>query len=311
MNRDDDDGDYGIGNNPIKFVVKIFALALGITLFFIIIFGVFYTIDAGDRGIILTFGKATNEVMQPGLHFKIPIAQSLVRTTVRTQTISFDNKQAVGDTSEYSSLAAASKDLQDVAIGSVINYHINEQDVLDIYKKYGGEENYQRNILEPIIRETVKATASQYTAEELVTKRQEFSDKVGKSLQDKFSTTSGVFEKYSVVNFEFSTDYSTAIEQKAVQAQLLEKSKIELETVKVQADTRIAQAEGESKAIAVQVQAINQQGGQSYLTLKWIEKWDGRVSVASGGTSIIDLRTVDNAGYIASSLATIPISNHS
>lgn len=264
----------------------------------ILLFGSWYTIDAGDRGIILTMGKASDIVMQPGFHLKIPMFQSIITTSVRTQTISFDNKNAVGGNSEYDSLAAASSDLQDVAIGSVINYHINEADILDIYRKYGGEANYQQNILEPIIREAVKATASEYTAEQLVTKRQEFSDKVAQRLQAKFATTSGVFEKYSVVNFEFSKEYATAIEQKAVQAQLLEKSKIELETTRVQADTRIAQAQGEATAIQIQVSAINQQGGANYVQLQAISRWNGVMPlVMGGGSAFIDARSL---GSIAS-----------
>jgi prohibitin 2 len=300
MARFDIDDDYE--RQMAKKIFLYVLLGVCVILFFIIIFGSWYTVDAGDRGIILTMGKPSDNIMQPGFHLKIPMVQSLIRTSVRTQTISFDNKQATGDNSEYSSLAAASKDLQDVAIGSVVNYHINEGDVLDIYRKYGTEENYQKNILEPIIREAVKATASQYTAEELVTKRQEFSDRVAKALLDKFSTTSGVFEKYSVVNFEFSSEYATAIEQKAVQAQLLEKSKIELETTKVQADTRIAQAEGEAKAIQIQVSAINQQGGANYVQLQALSHWDGKLPIVMGGNSVpfINLNSVIPAATIAS-----------
>jgi hypothetical protein len=57
------------------------------------IFGAFYTIDAGERGIILTFGKASESIAQPGLHFKFPLIQSVIKTSVRTQTINFDNKK--------------------------------------------------------------------------------------------------------------------------------------------------------------------------------------------------------------------------
>ena len=283
-------------SNDVRMARNIAIAVFFFIIFLIIFFGGWYTIDAGERGVILTMGKASENIAQPGFHLKMPLFQSIIKTSIRTQTVSFDNKQATGGDSEYDSLAAASKDLQDVAIGSVINYHINEKDVLDIYKQYGGEENYQKNILEPIIRETVKATAAEYTAEELVTKRQEFSDKVAKSLQDKFSTTSGVFEKYSVVNFEFSKDYATAIEQKAVQAQLLEKSRIELQTTKVQADTRIAQAEGEAKAIQIQTQAINSQGGAGYVELQRINKWNGQypMFVGSGSGAILDMRSVSS-----------------
>lgn len=290
--KDDYEARYDYEKEMKKRVIKGVVFSILGLIVLIFIFGAFYTIDAGERGILLTFGKASESIAQPGLHFKIPFFQSVIKTSVRTQTINFDNKQATGTDSEYTSLAAASKDLQDVAIGSVVNYHINEGDVLDIYRKYGGETNYEKNILEPIIREAVKAVASQYTAEELVTLRQEVSDKIAKNLLDKFSTTSGVFEKYSVVNFEFSKEYATAIEQKAVQAQLLEKSKIELETTKVQADTRIAQAEGEARAISIQVSAINQQGGENYVQLQMISRWNGQLPYSTGGSSIFDMRNV-------------------
>lgn len=279
-------------NDPTKVFIRVFSVVLTVGIVLIIIFGTVYTIDAGDRGIILTFGKPSNTISQPGLHFKIPIAQSLVKMSVRTQTVSFDNKQATGGDSEYDSLAAASKDLQDTAIGSVVNYHINEQDVLDIYKKYGTEENYQKNILEPIIRETVKATAAQYTAEELNFKRANFSDAVGQTLEQRFTKVSGIFEKYSVVNFEYSDEFTKAIEQKAVANQLLEKSKIELETTRVQAETRIAQAEGEAKAIQIQVSAINQQGGENYVQLQMIQRWNGQLPYSTGGSSIFDMRNI-------------------
>lgn len=288
-----------------KFLIYLGLIIVCFAIVISMLFGLFYTIDAGDRGIVLTMGKPSNEIMQPGFHAKIPIIQSVIKTSVRTQTISFDNKQATGGNSEYDSLAAASRDLQDVAIGSVVNYHINEGDVLDIYRKYGTEENYQKNILEPIIRETVKATAAQYTAEELNYKRSNFSDSVGNILSEKFAKFSGLFEKYSVVNFEYSDEFVKAIEQKAVASQLLEKSKIELETAKVQADNRIAQATGEAEAIKIQASAIQNQGGASYVQLQAIGKWNGVLPIVSGGSSVPFINIPAGAAIVSQS----PINN--
>jgi regulator of protease activity HflC (stomatin/prohibitin superfamily) len=259
-----------------------------------IIFGLFYTIDAGERGIVRTFGEISPSISQPGLHVKIPIFQSVIKYSIRAQTISFDNKQGTGDGSEYSSLFASSKDLQSTQTAIVCNFHINEENVIDIYKKYGTSDNYHKNIIEPIIRDTVKAVSAQYTAEELVTKRPEVAEAVTKLLSQRFYDKNAVLDNINIVNFEFSKEYAAAIEQKVVQAQLLEKSKIELETIKVQAQQRIEQARGEAEAIKIQAQSINQQGGQNYVELQRINRWDGHypLFMGSGTSAILDMRSI-------------------
>jgi regulator of protease activity HflC (stomatin/prohibitin superfamily) len=256
----------------------------------ILLFGTFYTIDAGDRGVILTFGKPSAAISQPGFHFKIPLIQKLLVYSIRTQTIAFDNKEATGDNSEYSSLSAASKDLQETNTAVVTNFHINEQDVITIYKQFGDSRTYNVNIVEPIIRDTVKSTTALYTAEELVTKRPEVAKAAAELLRDRLAAKNAVLDNLNIVNFEYSPEFTKAIEAKAVQAQTLEKSRIELETVRVQANSRIAQAEGEAKAIQIQVAAINQAGGQSYVELQKISKWDGKLPYVVGGTSFVDMR---------------------
>lgn len=285
----------------IKLGIKIAVFAFIIIVLIVLLFGMVYTIDAGERGIILTFGKASTEIMQPGLHFKLPIVQSVIIYSVRTQTISFDNKAGVGDNSEYSSMFAASKDLQNVQIATVVNYHINEKDVLNIYQQYGDSHTYQLNILEPIIRNTVKATSAHFDAKDLVDNRSEVVKEATEVLTQKFAEKNAVLDNINLVNFQYSDQFSKAIEEKvtAEQNALTEKNK--LAAVEYQAQQRVAQAKGEADAISVQVQSINQQGGQSYLTLKWIEKWNGQVSMVNGGSSIVDLRGINSGGYLATS----------
>src|SRR5205814_471057 len=144
-------------------------------------------VQAGERAVKTRFGAVVG-VLDTGLYFKKPFVESVHKMNVKTLTVQFDNKQATGDNTEYSSLSAASKDLQDTAIAVVVNYHIDGAKVDKIYQQYNSVENYQLNVIEPIIRETVKSTSAQYTAEELVTKRAEVAGTISKILVDKFAT---------------------------------------------------------------------------------------------------------------------------
>lgn len=285
-------GEIDINPYIIPMIIIIGGLFIGL----IFLFGTFYTIDAGERGILLTFGKASSDISQPGLHFKWPLVQKVIRYSVRTQTISFDNKAGTGDKSEYSSLFAASKDLQDVQIATVVNYRINEKDVLNIYQQYGDSHNYQVNILEPIIRNTVKATSAHWNANDLVGNRSEVVKEATEILKKEFESKNAVLDNLNIVNFQYSELYSKAIEEKvtAEQNALTEKNK--LVAVEYQAQQRIAQAKGESEAISIQVQAINSQGGKDYVELKRIEKWNGQLPLVVGGSSILDLRSLTAIG---------------
>lgn len=268
--------------------------ALILIIIVIVLLGGVYTIDAGDRGIILTFGKASTTISQPGIHLKIPLVQSLVVYSIRTRTISFDNKQATGTASEYSSLSAASKDLQDVQIGTVVNYHINEKDVLNIYQQYGDSQTYEVNILEPIIRNTVKATSAHYDANDLIDRRSDVVSEATKALSSEFASKSAVLDNLNIVNFQYSEQYSKAIEDKVTAQQKALTEQNNLAAVQYQAQQRIAQANGEAEAIKIQTNAINSQGGAAYVQLQAIQRWNGQLPYVSGSgtTPFIDMRAI-------------------
>lgn len=239
----------------------------------IVLFGSFRIVGAGERGVKLTLGQVSDTVLQEGLNFKWPLVQKIVIVDVKTQTVEFDNKQRTGDHTEYSSLFAASRDLQDVQIAVVVNYHPKPDMVNKIYQQYGS--TYALNVVEPIIRDTIKAISATFTAEELVQKRVDFNDKISVALSEKLITKDAVLERVNITNFEFSAAFSKAIEEKATAVQNALTAKNKLEQVKYEAEQRIATAKGEAEAIRIQAQAITQQGGREYVNLKWVEKWNG------------------------------------
>jgi regulator of protease activity HflC (stomatin/prohibitin superfamily) len=212
---------------------------------------------------------------------------------VKTRTINYDKNGAEGDAIDTSQLFGASKDLQDVMIGVVVNYHINPEKVDNIFAQYRSTAVFESSVVEPIVRQIVKSTSAQYTAEELVTKRAEFSDKVNAQLMERFAEKDAVLEQFSVTNFEFSKAFTQAIEAKVTATQNAEAAKNKLEQVKFEAQQKVETAKAEAEAIRIQAAAVTSQGGADYVKLKWIERWDGKMPVTTLGGSqgvIIDLK---------------------
>ncbi len=257
-------------------VPKIVTHAVLGLIFLIFLFGSFGTVGAGERGVKTRLSAVVGTV-QPGLYFKVPMVDHVHAMDVKTRTINYDKNGSEGDSKDTSQLFGASKDLQDVQIGVVVNYHIDPTKVVDIFSQYSSVENYESNVIEPIVRQTVKSTSAQFTAEELVTKRAEYSDAVNVALATQFTEKNAVLENFSVTNFEFSKAFSDAIETKVTAVQNAEAQKNKLEQVKYEAQQTIETAKATAEAQRISSQALAAQGGSDYVQLKAIEKWDGHL----------------------------------
>lgn len=270
----------------MKKIINVAFKVLFVLAILIVFFGSFGTVKAGERGVKTRFG-AIVRVIQPGLYFKIPIMEKVAILDVSTRTVNYDKAGDMGDEKHTGdNLFGASKDLQDVAIGVVVNYHVNPEKISAIFEQYNSTANFEMNVIEPIIREVVKSTSAQYTAEELVTKRAEYGDKVNVILNERFTSKDATLERFSVTNFEFSKAFTQSIEAKVTAVQNAEAAKNKLEQIKFEAQQTIEKAKAEAQAIAIQAQAINSQGGADYVQLQAIQKWDGHLptQMIPGGT---------------------------
>lgn len=250
----------------------------------IILFGSWYTVGAGQRAVILKFGKPIETPFGPGFHFKIPIYQSVVKMNVQTQKY-----EAVKAT-------AASQDLQTVTTDVTVNYHILPANTVLIYTNIG--ENYQDVIIQPAVQEVVKAITAKYTAEQLITQRTAVKDDIDTMLNERLLKSNIIVDAISITNFDFSPQFNAAIEGKVTAEQNALAAKNKLAQVEFEAQQRVAQAQGEAQAIQTQVSAINAQGGASYVQLQAIHQWDGKLPIIMSGNSMpfIDLRSIGASG---------------
>ena len=70
------------GQGPFAGISKVF-LILGAVILFQVVYSSFYTIQPGEVGIILQFGKY-NRTTDPGLHFKVPYIEILDKVDVES-----------------------------------------------------------------------------------------------------------------------------------------------------------------------------------------------------------------------------------
>ena len=220
-------------------------------------------VPTSNIGVIKTFGKVSSNYLGEGIHLTLP-----------WQTVS--NVSVGMDTSTVTEGQAASKDLQGVSASIVVNFYVDPTKAVDLYR-LDPSLQYKDTFVTPATAEVFKAVVSQYTAEELVTKRQQVSESVLLNLNNRLKQYHIKIQTVNMVNFNFSKAFDVAIEEKVTASQKAETAKRDLERIKYEAESRVAAAEGEAKAIAIQAAAIDKQGGAAYVQLKAVEKWDGKL----------------------------------
>lgn len=260
-----------------QFFWKIIRYAVVGVLILAVALSSFITVHAGELGIKTRFGKVVG-VVEPGLHGKMPFIDVVTKMNVRTQVVK--NEHFVNEKGEVVSdnaLSAASKDLQDVKVSTVVNYRIDQSKALDVYTQFKTAEAFEEGVVKPLIKDAVKTLTATYTAEELVTKRAELNSAISEMVGKKLSGTYALYEQGNVTNIEFSPSFTQAIERKVTAEQDALASKNRLEQTKYEGEQKVVSAKAEAEAIRIQSQAINSQGGQDYVQLQAIEKWDGHL----------------------------------
>lgn len=234
----------------------------------------FTVVPAGSMGVQVTMGEVNPTALSNGVHLVNPIS-SVKNINVQMQRAT------------YEGASAGTKDLQQVHTDITANYRLSSEKVAAIYKDFG--VNVVDKVLGPSLNEAFKSVTGHYTSEELITKRDVVSEEILQRVKSKVGQFDISIDSISLVNFAFNAEYQKAVEAKVIATQQKQKAEQDLERIKVEAQSRIAEAEGEAKAIAIQAQAIQSSGGQQYVQLQWINKWDGKMpdTVVNGGSGVM------------------------
>lgn len=244
----------------------------------------FYQVSSGYVGVLINFGSVQPTALNPGLHFALPVYQTITTVSVQPQTATSDE-------------AAATHDLQNVQTSIAVTFHIDAADAPQFYQNFRTFETVGTRIITPVVSNDVKAVAANYDAEELVTKRDIVDEQIKNQIVQSLAPYHLTVDAVNVANFSFSQAYEQAIEEKqvaqqqALQAQYtLQQAQItaqqQVVQAKAQADAAVATAQGNAQALLLTSQAeakanalISQSLTPTLLQQKALDRWNGTMPV--------------------------------
>lgn len=243
--------------------------------FLAILSNFFVTVNAGERGVMMQFGKVQEQILGEGLHVIVPIVYTVQKLSVRVQ------KQEI-------SAEASSKDLQDVFTDVALNWHIIPAEVNSIFQQIGDEKAVVDRIIDPAVEEVLKAVMAKYTAEEIITKRGEVKAGVDDSLTLRLVAYHIAVDDISLVHVHFSERFSDAVEAKQIAEQEAKKGEFLALKAAKEGDAKVNLAKAEAEVQRL----LRENLTRELLERQAIEKWNGKLPliVGDGNKNLLDLR---------------------
>jgi regulator of protease activity HflC (stomatin/prohibitin superfamily) len=206
----------------------------------------FYTINTGERGVILRFGRLTG-IANEGLNMKIPFIDHIQKLSVRDNNLTVHSE-------------VSSSDIQTIAVEVGLVYSLDPTKVDQIYQTYG--TNIESTLIRPTLAEKINAIIAQYPIEAFVEKRTEISNRINNAFAEQVAGSGILVKNLLIVNHDFSDEFNKAIEDKKIAEQGALTAGFTLERMKLEAEAQKIKQMSLSPMV-LQEMAIN--------------KWDGKL----------------------------------
>lgn len=260
--------------------VKIVVFGALVLIAFFVLSSCFYTVEQGHVGIKLRFGALVS-VEQPGVGFKLPVAEVVLPMSVRTEKIQLQQVEAY------------SKDIQAAVLQISVNFHVDPSKADQVYTTLG--LNYADRIIIPNTLRITKEIFGQYNAQNVIAERSVLGQQIDGRLREELSPHGIEVESFQLEDVSFSHDFEQSIEAR-MQAEVevarlrqnLEREKVQADIARTQAagraDSLRAQAQAEADAIALRGSAEAKvilargdalKGNPQLIQLTQAEKWNG------------------------------------
>jgi regulator of protease activity HflC (stomatin/prohibitin superfamily) len=215
----------------------------------------FYSINTGERGVVLRFGRLTG-IVGEGLNIKMPFVDHVEVLSIRDHKLTLNPE-------------VSSSDIQTISVEVELVYSLDPNKVDRIYQTYG--KGIEEILVRPTLSEKINAIIAEYPIEAFVEKRAEISSRINGAFSNQIAGSGIVVKSLLITNHDFSDEFNKAIEDKKVAEQGALTARFTLERMKLEAEAQKIKQASLSEMV-LQEMAIN--------------KWDGKLPQYFSGNQL-------------------------
>lgn len=220
---------------------------------FIVFMSAYTQIDYGTVGMVTRFGRITNQIMRPGLNWKMPFVDKVV--IYHTQEMVYVTEE---DPSGYTTSEGMYQDYptdtstadgQQITLRYSVRFRIDPQQVTQIAEQIGNEEQVVEKVVKFHTRILARNIPKEYAALDLYAGNiQHVQDKFAEQLAPLLAGKGVILEAFGLRKIDFQDDYVQAIEQKQIEAENVITEQNRAEQAKWKAQSAVEAAKGEAQA---------------------------------------------------------------
>uniref|UniRef100_A0A7S2I833 Prohibitin n=1 Tax=Helicotheca tamesis TaxID=374047 RepID=A0A7S2I833_9STRA len=226
-----------------------------------------YNVDGGERAVMFDTlrGGILPDVRGEGTHLMIPVIQRPIVLDIRTRPREIPS-------------VTGTKDLQMVNIKLRVLWRPIIEKLPKLYQELGTD--FDERVLPSIGNEVLKSVVAQYNAEELLSKREEVSQRIKKEMTARGEHFYLTLDDVAITHLTFGREFMKAIESKQVASQEAERQQYVVARAEQERQAVVTRAEGEAEAAGIITKAMEKTGN-----------------------AIVEVRRIDAAKEIAAKLA--------
>lgn len=242
--------------------------ALGL-LALMVLSSTFYTVKSTERGVLSTFGKMSDSVINDGLHMKLPFVQKVKKVNIQ-------QKKFDGQENSYT------RDVQTSVVDYTINYDLVRENVSQLMKNVG--DDYHNRIVVPYIRSAMKEAFGNFAATQIVENRDAVRRNIEEALRQTLDNRYFTNIQFQLVGIDFDDAFETAIKEKQVAEQAALKAKNV--TIQVEEKAKQTKIAAEAEAEAMRIKANSLANNPKLVEYEAVQKWNGTLPTYMMGNSI-------------------------
>lgn len=284
----------------------------------VIIINSFSIVGPTERGVKVSLGVASEDVLNSGLKIKLPFVQKIEKYDLTP----IQYKSAFKSVSD----AAVTSDKQSILVNFELFWKYDEAKLYTVATKYSSKEALYQPI-STSLKGIIKNIVGKLSINEIIADQGGLTNQVKEALIQDTAYLPIIIDKFTITNIDWSEEYDKQIEQTALLAQQVEQAKqqaliveaqaqkqvkeaeAKLQAEKLNAEAEIAKAEGEASAKKIradadayeaqkiaQNQAAYQKQWQYEIDLEKAKRWNGKevpdaAYIVPGTGAVIPLKT--------------------
>jgi regulator of protease activity HflC (stomatin/prohibitin superfamily) len=242
-------------NNRPRIILMAIGGVVVVVILWILMSNLFVTVQAGNVGVVTTFGKVDDEPLQAGLHTLSPW-RTVHPMSIRTQ-----------QTEQH--LDALTADGASVSLDASLLFAVNPEKAAEVFRNIGpeGETGYITIIVSEF-RGAVRRIIANYKAEALYSEKRQGSElEVEDYMRSALEKRGLICEKVIFRSVQLPKQVTDSINLKMTAEQKSEQMKYELMTAEQEAKKRLIEA----KATAESQEMITKSLNDTYIRYLWVQ----------------------------------------